>query len=90
MGRVDKWLLRVCWVLQVVVWVTNQMAYGTQNGSALVMPFLWILYRFGGEIVEDFRDLAGSRREEEHKGLKGRNARGVKRRGRSGEKRRAA
>ncbi|MFC4804960.1 hypothetical protein [Filifactor villosus] len=71
MNRIDRWLLRICWMLQVVVWVTNQMAYGTQNGSALVMPFLWILYRFGGEIVEDFRDLAGSRKSErKHKDFK--------------------
>ncbi len=78
MSGIDKWLLRVCWTLQVVVWVTNQMAYGTQNGSALVMPFLWILYRFGGEIVEDFCDLAGSRKKEEHKALKGWSAHDVK------------
>lgn len=90
MERVDKWLLRVCWTLQVVVWITNQTAYGTQSGSALVMPVVWILYRFGGEIVENFRDLAGSRREEENKGLKSRSGYDVKCRRRSGKKRRVA
>lgn len=59
MERVDRWLWTVIWVLQVAVWITNYMAHGTQNGSALIAPALWLVYCNRYEIFEDLFDVLG-------------------------------
>lgn len=61
----DKMSWTVAWFLQAVMWVMNHILYGTQNGTALIVPLAFLIKMLYLEMKDAVQQFTEEEIEEE-------------------------